>query len=139
MVHALEMASCLLKPGGYLIEIHPSSDPPPIVVRQMEDERLVGWIQETDDFIEYHQANQALQEALRQGWFALDEQGEFTFTTHASSLPELLEFLAAEWKDAVIPPEAISAIEVKYQDGSQEQEIIIYERILIARYKKLST
>jgi hypothetical protein len=139
MVHALEIAHRLLKSDGYLIEIHPSSDPPPIVVRQVENEMLVGWLRETDDFIEYEQASRALEEAINQGWFSLDEQGEFIFTTHASSLPELLEFLAAEWKDAVIPPEAISDIEAKYQDGSHEREIIITERILIARYSKLIT
>ena len=50
MVHALETIHGLLKPDGRLIDIHPSGDPPPIIVRIGERSEIAGWLQETDDF-----------------------------------------------------------------------------------------
>jgi hypothetical protein len=137
MVHALEIVHQLLAPGGLLIDIHPTSEPPTIHVRHLADEFLAGWLQETDDFIEYRQANQAMQQAIQRGWFSLVTASEFTFAIHAGSLDELSTYLAAEWKDAVIPTEAATKIGTLFSEYPQEKEIIITERIHIARYRRI--
>jgi hypothetical protein len=136
MVHALEILHQLLKAGGMLIDIHPSSEPPLIYVRHPGGDIFVGKLQETDDFIEYIQANQALEEATLRQWFTLEEQNEFTFTIHAGDLDEMIGFLAYEWKDAILPADAASKIQAIYQESRLEKEIIINERILIARYRQ---
>ena len=137
MVHALEIIHRLLAPGGLLIDIHPTGQPPPIVVRTAGNELPAGYLQETDDFIEYNQADQAIREAIRQGWFEIDEAGEFQFTTHADNLDEMVAFLAVEWKDAVITAETAAAIDVLFREYPGQKEIIITECISIARYRRL--
>ena len=136
MVHALEILHHLLKPGGLLIDIHPSSEPPSIYIRHPGGDIPVGRLQESDDFIEYIQANQAMEQAVLRQWFRLEEQGEFTFTIHAGDLEELISFLAAEWKDAIIPADAAAKIQAIYHESRLEKEIIIIEKILIARYRQ---
>ena len=138
MVHALEILHRLIAPGGLLIDIHPTSEPPPILVRTGEGEFFAGWLQETDNFIEYRQAGQAIQQAVEQNWFALDEAGEFDFSIHADGLNELTAYLAGEWKDAVITPNVSAAIESLYREHPGKKEIIITERIHIARFHRVA-
>lgn len=138
MVHALEIIHQLLTPDGLLIDIHPTSVPPPIVVRSAGQDFSVGWLQEKDDFIEYRQAGQAIQQAVEQRWFTVEEAGEFLFSIHADGLLELTAHLAVEWKDAVITPESAAIIESLYREHQDKKEIIITERIHIARYRRVA-
>jgi hypothetical protein len=138
MVHALEIIHQLLVSDGLLIDIHPTTEPPPILVRSAVGEIHAGWLQETDNFIEYLQADQAMQRAVEQHWFALEEAGEFPYTIHAANLDELTAHLAAEWKDAVITPETAATIESLYREHPGKKEIIITEKIHIARYRRVT-
>jgi hypothetical protein len=136
MVHALEIIHQLLAPNGLLIDIHPTSEPPPILVHTDEGDYPAGWLQETDDFTEYEQADQALQQAIRQQWFVLEDSDEFLFTIHAGALDELIAYLSVEWKDAVIMPETAAKIESLFHEHPGKKHIIITEKISIARYRR---
>ncbi len=138
MVHALEIIHQLLTPDGLLLDIHPTAEPPPILVRSAVGDFSAGWLQETDNFIEYKQADQAMQRAVEQHWFALEEAGEFAFSIHADELNELSAHLAAEWKDAVITPDNAARIESLYREHPGIKEIIITEKIHIARYRRIT-
>ena len=138
MGHALEIIHQLLAPDGLLIDIHPTSEPPPIEVCSAGQEFPAGWLQELDDFIEYRQADQAMQQAVEQHWFAIEEADEFLFSIHADGLKELTAHLAAEWKDAVITAETATMIDSLYREHPGEKEIIITERIHIARYRRVA-
>ena len=105
MVHALEIIHGLLEPHGSLVDIHPTSQPPPIEYRRSEQQFLLGSLQETDDFVEYIQASAALAQALEMGLFSIEQQRFFTYVISATSIEELRAYLAENWKDAVIPPE----------------------------------
>jgi hypothetical protein len=104
MVHALEIVQGLLKPSGYLVDIHPSGQPPRIELVRNGQRTLVGHLQESDDFIEYGQAQAALEQALRLGWFSLERGGEFQFVTWSPSIGELRSFLEENWSDAILDP-----------------------------------
>ena len=65
MVHALEKIHRLLKPGGWLIDIHPTSEPASIEVRVGERTLPAGWLRETDDYAEYEE------------WLALERAAYF--------------------------------------------------------------
>jgi hypothetical protein len=136
MVHALEMVSDLLKPGGRLIDIHPSGQPPPIELLCGANRILLGYLQETDNFIEYAQANAALAQAVDNGWFSLESQAYFTSCTWADSVAELWEFLAQTWSDAVLPDET-AARSAEKQAGLVNPEaqnaVVITEAIRITR------
>jgi len=108
MVHALEQIHDLLKPSGYLIDIHPNGELVEFILPLAGQEHFIGYMQETDDYIEYRQADEALQTAIKKGLFQVVKTGEFEFRTHADSFDELKVFLDENWSDAVITDEVIA-------------------------------
>jgi hypothetical protein len=137
MVHALEIIHTLLEPAGILVDIHPSSDPPPIEVRLRNRYDLAGWLKETDDYIEYTQADQAIEAVLRRGLFALEQKGTFTFNTYAPSLAELREYLAETWQDALIDDQVAGRVEQLLQSPETDKEVVLREVVQISRLRSL--
>ena len=135
MVHALERIHQLLEPDGALIDIHPSGEPPPIEVRIGQQATVVGWMQETDDFIEYAQASAALSRAIGRGWFDVERKGTFEFATHADSVSALREYLAKEWKDAILDEAVAARAEQLLNAVERDKGLIVREQVCIARLR----
>ncbi len=135
MVHALEKIHELLEPDGRLIDIHPSGEPPPIEVRVGQQVTIVGWMKETDDFIEYAQASAALSEAIQRGWFDVERKGTFEFATHADSISDLREYLAKEWKDAILEEAVMAKATELLNTSERDKELMVREQIRIARLR----
>jgi 2-polyprenyl-3-methyl-5-hydroxy-6-metoxy-1,4-benzoquinol methylase len=108
MVHALEQIHDLLKPGGHLIDVHPIGKPVKFIRPLNGYEHFIGDVQETDDYIEYRQADEALETAVSKGLFQVNETKEFDFHTYADSFDNLKTFLEENWSDAVILDEVIA-------------------------------
>ena len=108
MVHALEQIHDLLKKDGHLIDIHPNGELVEFLLQREEAEQFIGYMQETDDYIEYHQAYDALEDVIAAGLFQVVESGEFDFLTHADSFDELKTFLEENWSDSVITDDVIA-------------------------------
>jgi hypothetical protein len=141
MVHALEIVRGLLKPGGYLVDIHPSGEPPNIELVQDNQRTLVGYLQESDDFIEYGQARAALEQALHLGWFSLERWGAFPFVTLSSSLGELRRYLEDNWGDAILAPQIDRRVETLLKanlevNPEQATSVEMTEMVHISRYKR---
>jgi len=137
MVHALEKIHQLLVPDGRLIDLHPTGDPPPIGVRIGQQTTLVGWMKETDDFIEYAQASGALAQVIRSGLFAVEREGTFEFVTYADSVFEWREYLAKEWKDAILDAAVAARAEELLSVPGPDRELILREQVRIARLKPM--
>jgi len=128
----------LLHPEGVLVDIHPSGEPPPIVARLGTEFYLAGWLREEDDYVEYAQADAALETVVAQGRFRREARSHFTFTTHATTVVELREFLARTWEDAIIDDGvALRATELLQSAPTADKEVVLQERIRIGRYRKL--
>ncbi len=102
MVHALEIIHSLLHEDGRLIDIHPLGERSVVYALDGDNRYLLGVIEEEDDYIEYRQANMAVDEVIQRGLFTLVQKESFTFSTFASSLEDLREHLAEAWNDAII-------------------------------------
>lgn len=137
MVHALEKIHWLLKPDGRLIDIHPSGQPPPIMVRVGAERFLAGWLKEEDDYIEYAQADGALGQVVRQGLFVLERRETFAFTTCADTLSDLRHYLAKTWQKAIIEDNVARRIDELMSNIERDKEIIVREVIKIARLRPL--
>ncbi len=135
MVHALEKIHRLLAPDGLLIDLHPTADPPPLEVRRGGEITIAGWLQETDDYVEYAQADSALQASQETGLFELEFSRTFDFLTHAGTLGELTNHLSREWKDAVIDEQTLGRIEELLLTPEQDREIRIRETGRISRLR----
>lgn len=136
MVHALETIHDLLKPDGILLDIHPTNEPAAIVVRLREQIIPAGWISESDDYVEYEWADEAVSVAVNDGLFTQEQWGTFEFVWHADSMDELRAYLAEEWKDAVIDDVTAMRIEELLKQPIHDKEILVSEAIRIARYRR---
>jgi hypothetical protein len=138
MVHALKIIHTLLMPAGCLIDIHPNGQPPSIDALIADQLHHLGYLQETDNFIEYGQASAALAEITRLGLFVLEQQAAFIFVTRASTLDELHTFLNESWTDAVFPTELErQAGELSFSVG-QISSVLLTEQVSITRLRKIS-
>lgn len=133
MVHALEKIYELLQPDGALIDIHPTGEPPPIEVRIGDQVTCVGWLKESDDFIEYGQADAALAQVVERGLFNVERESTFLYATYAGSVSELREYLAREWKDAILDEASAARAEELLSTSEPDHELALRERIRIAR------
>jgi hypothetical protein len=135
MVHALEKISQLLKPGGLLLDIHPTNEMAAIAVRLREQLIPAGWLHESDDYVEYEWADEALQHVVADRRFALERVGTFEFVWHADTLSDLRAYLAEEWKDAIIDELTAGRIAELLKLPVRDKEILVSEAIRIARYR----
>jgi hypothetical protein len=138
MVHALEITHSLLKPGGLLIDIHPTSQPPRLEVHLDGEVWLAGYVGDRDNFIDYIQADQALLQVEARRLFHLERQKHFSFLHHADTIPEMLEYLAAEWSSAFFPPETLARAENLMGQPRQGVEIVIREPVRITRFSAMT-
>ena len=135
MVHALETVHRQLVPGGRLIDIHPSGEAPPLFLRADSRQTLIGWLGETDYFIEYRQADRAVAEAVSAGLFSLEDHQEFMFETQAEDIGRLVEFLNANWSDAVLE-ERLSGPEVSVLALVDGRVATVYRDMVNGRWWK---
>jgi hypothetical protein len=135
MVHALEITHGLLKAGGLLLDIHPTGEPPRIEAHVGGIVRVAGYLGETDGFVEYFNADDALTEVIGRGLFTLEREGLFTFLTHSSTIKELVDFLEAEWSDSVLYEETIERASELMGEPGEDREIVLSEKVRIARFR----
>jgi SAM-dependent methyltransferase len=136
MVHALEKIYQLLKPDGYLIDIHPTPEPAAIDVRLGDKVTPAGWLDEVTDYTEYEWADEALKRVTDAGLFALEHDGTFEFVWHAESVADLLAYLAEDWTDARIDPVTAMRVEEMLQTPEHDKELLVREAIRIARFSR---
>ncbi len=133
MVHVLEKIHGLLNPGGYLIDLHPNGELVEFILPLEEGEELIGYMQETDDYIEYHQSNDALDTIVAAGLFQVVKSSEFEFLTHADSFDEIKNYLEENWSDAVITDEVISEAK-KLESQFGVRKTLLREHVRIGLY-----
>ena len=134
-MHALEITHGLLKAGGLLLDIHPTGEPPRIEARVGEKDRVAGYLEETDGFVEYFQADDALADVTGRGLFVLEREGLFTFMLHTSTIKELVDYLEAEWSDSVVHEETIERATELMGESGEGREIVMSEKTLIACFR----
>lgn len=102
MVYALRVIHSLLNPDGMLVDIHPLENPRPITVRLGNELHRAGWLQDANDYVEYIQATEAIDQAVTEGWFLRQWQGTFDYMYHADTIFDLRDYLNENSKDAVL-------------------------------------
>jgi hypothetical protein len=137
MVHALEIIHTLLASDGRLIDIHPDSQPPiqATIAGQLHQ---LGYLQETDNFIEYGQASAALAESIQRGLFVEEQRRTFIFIVRAGSLDELHIFLNENWSDSIIPVEVELQAEALSHSTGEISSTQLSEQVLITRLRRIS-
>ena len=135
MVHALEKTRRLLSPTGALVDIHPSAEPPSLQVRIAGEIHDAGWLRESDDYLEYEDADRALAQVIDSGLYAPERRARFNFITHAPSLRDLRAHLEDEWHDAFIEETTVRLIEDLMRTRQRDKEVMLRESVQIARLR----
>jgi hypothetical protein len=146
MVHALEEIRRLIKPDGFLIDIHPIRKAPLIKVVQGKDILFA----ESDPGYDYDEglmhADEALEEVVRRYLFHIEGGNEFEVVTYASSAAEMRDYWAKygafddEPKDEAIVArqDQVYAEADEIMRDALDAEISYHERARIARLKPIS-
>jgi hypothetical protein len=135
MVHALKIVYNLLAPEGRLIDIHPTGMPPLIEMVAAAGRFPLGYLQESDNFVEYAQADAALAQVMERELFVGERQGKFSFVTHAASIAELQAFLSENWKDAILPESVGQQAEKLQHTLGEPGAIQMCEHVRITRLR----
>ena len=134
MVHALEQIYELLKPGGYLIDIHPNGEKVEFYALIDQDEQFIGHMLESDDYIEYFQASEAIETVIERGLFKVEKMMEFEFRNHTDTFDEMKTFLDENWSDAIVTNEVIAkAMALETEHG--EFKTILREQVAIGLFQ----
>ena len=136
MVHALEQIHNLLEREGYLIDIHPNGELVEFILPLEDGEQFIGYMQETDDYIEYHQADDALEAMVTEGLFQIVKSGEFEFFTHAISFDELKTFLAENWSDSIVTDDVIASARM-LEKKHGKRKVLLREQVKIGLLKRV--
>ena len=135
MVYALAQIHNLLKADGYLIDIHPNGELVEFFFALEGREQFIGYMQESDGYVEYRQADEAIEAVLNRGLFQVEKMGEFEFRTYADSFDEMQAFLDKNWSDAVITDEVIAnARKLKREHG--KRKVFAREQVRIGLLKR---
>lgn len=146
MVHALEEIHRLLKPGGVLIDIHPTTDL--LSFEVYKDGRMIFTLPDPDCAVEGpRQAEAALAQVVQRGLFAVEGREQFDYQVYGSSVAELREYIAeANTFDESPEDEAVEAreaelfarIEAAWQDAGEGAEVATHEIGLITCLRPIS-
>jgi len=138
MVHALRTVHGVLRPAAVLVDIRPLDERAEFIVVDAGVEHHAGWMRETDDGIEYRQAEQAMRDALAQGWFSVEAERSFPFLHHAATFPALRAYLADIWSDALIDPAVEVEADRLLASAGPDAEVVLRETGWMRKLRALS-
>lgn len=103
MVDALRRAHWIVRPDGWVIDVHPST--PQASVEVGPD--IVGHVTAVEAPARHRAAADALRQAIDARLFEVEDAFEFTFFTGGDSIDELRDYVSENWRDATIDPATV--------------------------------
>src|SRR2546425_11012523 len=97
MVDALRRARSMLRPGGFVLDVHATIEAPHLEAGSV---LCAGDLHSEDARRRHAAADAAVATALDLGIFTVEGTEEFSFRRYADSLSELQEYVAQKWTDA---------------------------------------
>ena len=104
MVDALRRAHGMVKPGGCVVDLHPTAAPACLEVGA----RMTGLVDAGDAPCRHAAAGAAMVAAVDEGLFVVERAVDFTFHTYGDTIEELREFIVENWRDARIDEETVA-------------------------------
>lgn len=125
MVHALKLTRGIIKPGGWLINVHDLPVPHLIEVHTLEASYKAGWLLNKEDIESTRSSLYALSQVVLDGYFILEDERSFIYNISADSVTELQEWLAEWWSSATLPVPIIQRLEELTRETGQFSKIIL--------------
>ena len=89
MVHALEKIHRLLKPDGFLIDIHPVAEYSSIEIHKNGEIDLVGHLKIHQWCVDFQEADKALEKIIKRGMYTVEQKSLYDTLTYYDSATEM--------------------------------------------------
>jgi len=114
MVDALRRAHRMVKPNGWVVDLHPSAARAPVEVAGNK----TGHVEAGDAPLRHAAAGVALAAVVNEGLFAVDHALEFTFYTYGDTIDELRDYVVENWREGRIDDETVGRTREVLHDAS---------------------
>lgn len=133
-MRALRNIHSALRPGGFLLDIHPEPKHPWLVAQVDARTIPVGQLDESFRIGTVRSARAALQQVIDDGLFVFEREMTFIFTYHFADVDAWLGHMAGHWASAGIPEKMAKRARDLLATG--EGELRISREIHAARLRK---
>ncbi len=133
-MRALRNIHSALRPGGFLLDIHPEPRHPWLVAQVSAQASPVGQLDESFRIGTVRFARAALQEVIGDGLFVSERETTFIFTYHFASIDAWLGHMTGHWASAGVPTGMAECARDLLATG--EGELRIPREIHAARLRK---
>jgi len=126
-VNALRRIAELLVPGGILLDLHPRSPSARVFAGEVE----LGALDEREFTARVRATDRGLEEAVRLGLYAHEEERTVELRFHAESVDDLLTTVGDEWEEFDVPPPLEAAVR------AAEAPLAVREEFVLRRLRSL--
>ena len=136
MVHALEEVDRMLRPDGYMIEIHPIPGPPVVKVFDGDTLLFAGPYPGYDYEEDLRQAENVIQRITQRGLFVISGSKEFDFMVYGSSITELQDL----WEEPAETREAelYAQVEEFMYAAGKGATVALHEKVRLIRLEPIT-
>ena len=140
MVHALNEAWRVVKPGGLLVDLRPLLDRWPIEVASAAQQREVGRATDlAEPLADDAAANAAMAQAAQSRLWVQDLQEEFALLYYWDTPDEMREYIAEDWSDVVTVEDSVwRVLKSAWAIAAADARVCLRMKMLITRYRKSS-
>lgn len=135
MVHALRKTRSLLRPAGFVLEVHDVPRPPRIEVHTPLAEYFAGYLLSYIDFGDLRLAEEALDQVVEDGQFSILGEHFFNYPIRADSFADLEDLLSESWDDSYLTEGTAKRIKdlIKSVEGETKIVLVLTARLTILR------
>jgi hypothetical protein len=132
MVDALRRAHDLVRQTGCVIDLHPTAE----LARVLVDDTSVGVVDAADAPKRHQAAGDAIDAAVADGLFVVQQAFEFDFSVWADTIDELQEHILEDWRDARIGDNTLQRARLMLE-ATPAARPRVRERVRMARLQPL--
>jgi hypothetical protein len=139
MVHALEEIKRVLAPSGLLIDLRPLLERWPVEIAWGNGYRQVGTLTDLPEGLSDDEAaNNAMEEAARRKWFALEQGERFSLFYSWDTANDMEQFLREEWDGFVhLDDEVGRAVKSAWAVADADARVRVRASMIINRWRKV--
>ena len=135
MVHALHEIQRVLIPGGYLIDLRPFIEKPPLEIVSNDEIIPAGFVDTADGYLDDLAANEAMKQVEETGVFIREEAESFKLYQYWDSFTEFTTYMD-EKSAMILPPETRALATELVKNRAPDARMRICRPMIIARYRK---
>ena len=138
-MHALEEVKRVLIPDGLLLDLRPLLEHWPVEIAWGNGYREVGTLTDLPEGLSDDEAaNNAMEEAARRKWFALEQAERFSLFYSWDTANDMEQFLREEWDSFVQMDEEVSrAAKSAWAVADADARVRVRASMIVNRWRKV--